>query len=44
MADFLRGRTREDYEVCAKNATIASAGPCLTVDKADSDFDVSEFL
>jgi hypothetical protein len=44
MADCLRGRTREDYEVCAENAAVAPAGPCLTVDKADSDFDVSEFL
>ena len=43
-ANWLSGRTREDYEVCAKNAAVASTGPCLAVDKADDDFDVSEVV
>lgn len=43
-ANRLGGRTREDYEVCAKNAAVASTGPCLPVDKADDNFDVSEVV
>jgi hypothetical protein len=43
-AGCLRGRTREDYEVCAKFAAVASAGPCMAVDMADGNFDVSEVL
>ena len=43
-ADWLGERTREDYEVCAKNAAVASTGPCLAVDKADGNFDVSEVV